>query len=41
MLRQITVVADRIEALDRVVTRDGILLADKAHPALVEADCKE
>lgn len=37
LLRQITVVADRIEALDKAVTRDGILVADKVHPALIES----
>jgi hypothetical protein len=31
------VVADRIEALDKAVTRDGVLLDGKAHPALVES----
>lgn len=37
LLRQIATVADRIESLDRAVTRDGILLADKVHPALIES----
>lgn len=37
VLRQIATVADRIEDLDRAVSRDGILLDDRAHPALIES----
>jgi hypothetical protein len=37
VLRQAVVVADRIEALDEAVTRDGVLVEGRAHPALVES----
>jgi len=37
VLRQVAVVADRIASLDGVVDRDGVLLGDHAHPALVES----
>ena len=37
VLGQVAKVADRIAALDAVVTRDGVLLGDHVHPALVES----
>lgn len=37
LVRQMTVVADRISALDAAVTRDGVLTGGRAHPALVES----
>jgi hypothetical protein len=37
VLRQIAVVADRISDLDKAVSRDGVLIGDRAHPALVES----
>ncbi len=36
LLRQLVVVADRVEELDRVVNRDGVLLGDRIHPGLIE-----
>jgi hypothetical protein len=37
VLRQITTVADRISDLDKAVNRDGVLLGNRVHPALVES----
>ena len=37
VLRQIATVADRISDLDKAVNRDGVLIGDCAHPALVES----
>ncbi|HET9255488.1 MAG TPA: hypothetical protein VFO16_09830 [Pseudonocardiaceae bacterium] len=37
VLRQAAVVADRIEQLDKAVTRDGVLVEGRAHPALIES----
>jgi hypothetical protein len=37
VLRQIATVADRIEELDKAVTRDGVLVEGRAHPALIES----
>jgi hypothetical protein len=37
ILRQAVVVADRIASLDAVVSRDGVLLDGRAHPALIES----
>jgi hypothetical protein len=37
VLGQVAKVADRIDALDRAVTRDGVLVDGRAHPALVES----
>lgn len=37
VLGQVAKVADRIAALDAAVTRDGVLLGDHVHPALVES----
>jgi hypothetical protein len=37
VLEQIAVIADRIKELDKAVSRDGVLLNDKAHPALIES----
>jgi hypothetical protein len=37
VLRQIAMVADRIEQLDKAVTRDGVLVEGHVHPALIES----
>jgi hypothetical protein len=37
VLRQVTTVADRIEQLDKLVTRDGVLVEGRTHPALIES----
>jgi hypothetical protein len=37
VLAQIATVADRIDALDKAVTRDGVLVDGRAHPALIES----
>ncbi|MGH3548230.1 MAG: hypothetical protein ACRDQU_08980 [Pseudonocardiaceae bacterium] len=37
VLAQIVTVADRITSLDVAVTRDGVLLGDRVHPALIES----
>ena len=37
VLRQVATVADRIEQLDKLVTRDGVLIEGRTHPALVES----
>ena len=33
VLRQVATVADRIEQLDKLVTRDGVLIEGRTHPA--------
>jgi hypothetical protein len=37
LLSQAAVVADRIAALDAAVTRDGVLVEGRTHPALIES----
>ncbi|MGH3722033.1 MAG: hypothetical protein ACRDRI_24960 [Pseudonocardiaceae bacterium] len=37
VLAQIATVADRIDALDKAVTRDGVLVDGRPHPALIES----
>jgi hypothetical protein len=37
ILLQATVVADRIRQLDSCVVRDGVLVGDRVHPALIES----
>lgn len=37
ILLQATVIADRIRQLDSCVVRDGVLLGDHVHPALIES----
>jgi hypothetical protein len=37
VLRQIATVADRIEQLDKVVVRDGVIVKGRTHPALIES----
>ncbi|MBV9030302.1 MAG: hypothetical protein JO364_08315 [Pseudonocardiales bacterium] len=37
VLAQVAMVADRIDALDKAVTRDGVLVDGRAHPALIES----
>jgi hypothetical protein len=37
VLAQIATVADRIDALDKAVTREGVLVDGRAHPALIES----
>jgi hypothetical protein len=37
VLRQVATVADRIEQLDKLVTRDGVLVEGRTHPALIES----
>jgi hypothetical protein len=37
VLEQLSVIADRVKELDKAVARDGVLLGDRAHPALIES----
>jgi hypothetical protein len=37
VLEQVALVADHLKALDKAVARDGVLLGDRVHPAVIEA----
>ncbi len=37
MLREAARTVDQLDALDDVVRRDGVMLVDRVHPAVVEA----